>query len=408
MRVSLSPSTAKTWTRCHGSVDMRNKVKTEKSEAQVRGTVADKLLEVRVRRLDNCVSPRVEGDDEAEEEALKELGVEDIQAVDVAMQYLAKREEEVGPLMIWTQHKIQILADQVGYVDLILWAPLEGMLETIDYKHGAGRPVFPEENEQLTMGDVFFKGIDRTLIQQHVHTIIQPNYHGHKEPVLTTEVPKDKLIEQKTRILANMLEIRTGSREFVPGEAQCLSCSGKPVCVPLAEHVLTPLGVDFRGMEETAESGVIGSGAEEISTQDAASVLTLTPLIRGFLTAVDRHANLSAKAGATYPGMKLVKTNSRKSWRLSDPETLDMLKTLETVDGTFVDIDMLATVKPLTPTQATRWFANKLNDKSRKFLEDSIVTRPGGVKLVPDIASEDEVVIDVMRVFDDLTSNSGE
>jgi hypothetical protein len=234
---TLAPSARVRWGNCPGSVREEAQYPEEPSgPAAVDGTHSHTLLE-------KCIAttkPAADfiGELLSDHEGNFKVDAERAERVQIALAYIVKRLQELGPdcRVLSEQrvdpHLLTGRTDQSGTVDIRLIAP--GFIEIIDYKDGI-TPVAAEGNLQMlqyAVGSVaeLMKQYDLKLIPDCMIrlTIIQPKLRVKGlEPISSWEFSSARLQEEVLKLVQQGAACDDPNAPLVPGDEQCKYCRAK-------------------------------------------------------------------------------------------------------------------------------------------------------------------------------------
>jgi hypothetical protein len=288
-----------------------------------------------------------------------------IWACDVMIGYIRRRLEELGATAkdglppdvrvdLEEQCNLGFLGreDLGGTVDVRITQML-GIVEIVDYKHGRGVAVYPEENPQLLIyaggGDC---GLEDGCGDARL-TIVQPRC-AENEAIASWDPPggvayvRDWL---RTVLVPAAEACEAEHVNLVPGPTQCKWCRCMPFCDAAAEAATQLALTEFNDLDaqeglptpnEVAERFVI------MAPERVAQFLGLAPLLDAAVKAATKRAMDLLRSGAPVPGFKLVASQSKRRWvadaeeklagkrvpkRVSHKQTLVSFTMLEKAEG---------------------------------------------------------------------------
>jgi len=316
-------SSADRWLNCPGSVKLSEIVPPQPSSVYAQeGTAAHKLGEL-------CLMNNNNPSDYADQEITLDDGSkyfvnEDmVEAVTVYVDYVRSR-AKLGELFIETQFSLAFVHDEMfGTNDACVYSDMLGMLEVIDYKHGAGIAVSPEENTQLA-----YYGLGAANVQdlhpdsQIKLTIFQPRAAG--EPIkswVTTVGYLDKFAKVlKKGVEACQKETTTvyldpkhfKQEKVITGDLNrgewCRFCPAQTICPKFIEGLQEVAKAEFKDEE------IILPEPDSLKPVDIKKVLDFAPVISSWLKAVESYAFNELERGQSIDGYKLVKKRANRKW----------------------------------------------------------------------------------------------
>jgi hypothetical protein len=293
----LSPSAAKRWLACPGSVALGSEVVDPGSRAADEGTAGHALFERSIRLGKR---PRFWQDDIIEGVKVTTEMVEWVtSAVEWVKEYLRANPNSI----VYTEEKVVIGpaigvgADECyGTCDLFILTPTE--LVVFDLKLGYV-PVEVEDNPQL---ELYALGFHRDMggLFEHVRLVIhQPRAGGPKEVV----VPFEALVEKaRTTYGPGARAALQPGAKLSPVEEACRWCPAAALCPALQSEAIEMARAEF-GSYDT------------ISKEQMLTVLDKAEIIETALKAVRSQAMKLLALGQDVPGWKLVAGNKRRAWK---------------------------------------------------------------------------------------------
>lgn len=366
MHLRYSPSGAKRWLKCPGSLNVERRDGDNESEYSSRGTILHTVAENCVRDSTDpmdLVGQSFEGYTLTEEDATH---VKDY--CDTVKRWVAFANYDADPLLEqFVEHPE--LENFGGTIDCLIDTP--NMIVIVDFKAGMGVYVDPVENPQLMsyMCCVREPGDTREMWV----VVVQPAALG--KPRRSWQVTHEQLdaFEQEVK---NAIDIDKSGVDLVVLDdgKHCQFCPRMAVCPELERTVAEIYSCYLEGGTITPER--------------MAELITLKPVITAFFRAMEQKAIAYLEEGTTLvPGFKLVDGKGRRKWTASEEEVIDLLR-----EKGF-DVDDLPRKLP-TPTQVAKVFG-------LEAVEGVSEQPDSGVKLVPE--SHAAVGVDqasVQRMFE--------
>ena len=196
------------------------------------------------------------------------------------------------------------IPDGFGTVDF--WAlSNDGRLHVVDYKYGRGIRVPVINNPQLRIYALgVIAQLDNPEAVKSVTTVIyQPR---QREPIVRgVTVEASELLTWADEVLRPAASATTAPfAERIPGEEQCIWCPARGSCGALADWM------DRRVLRAFASETSDGT----MSLTVMGEVLQNEPTVKSWLVSVRKSAIAHAQHGAKIPGMKLVTKRGRRKW----------------------------------------------------------------------------------------------
>ena len=209
------------------------------------GTRAHECLEYLLRNRDKRLA--------AADFLRKKYGMQMVIHAETALKYVDKVLAARPGAILLIEQKCDLPTfepDQYGTVDIAIVEP-EGRLEIIDYKYGAGIPVFPKENKQLTYYAI---GLAHRLgykFRSVRLTIVQP-----RRPIVNPKDPQASMFirswDTDVRYLKAWLDLfedgmaaakRPGAKLWAGDH--CRFCDAKPTCPEFKNAAKRRVADDF-------------------------------------------------------------------------------------------------------------------------------------------------------------------
>jgi len=292
---------------CPGSVALCDTVPEQSpSSYALEGTQAHEVLEAIVR-------VQLSGNDGAviaENEGVLKAAPKDMNdAVDVAFDYIGDLVEQTPFVIVERQMELpsEIAPGEVGgTVDYAFYFKDEGLVEVIDYKHGAGVPVEVKGNKQariyaLEIIWANFWRFDRVKL-----TIIQPRAFHPDGPIRSEVLSVAEMLDFHADVEQAILAAQRPDAPLVVGEEQCRWCPAKLICPAREKLALELTQNDFAGVTTVAPGSM--------SPEKIGDILSKKDMVIDWLKAVEEEGYRLAMSGTEIPGQKLVDAIGRRSW----------------------------------------------------------------------------------------------
>lgn len=280
---------------CPGSVRLSKGLSSIESPEATLGNRAHDLGEIWIK---NNACPK---------NKFQDLGQEDFDAVEVYVDFVNSLlgDRNDPDLRYWVEHRFsleEIYPGLYGTVDFAVYSKRHEKLVVVDYKHGAGLPVEAKENPQLQ-----YYGVGAMLelnlpVKSVELVVVQPRSQHRDGPIRkwqTTpqalQVFLDQLISDAKKTEAKDAPLKEGS--------WCRFCPAAAKCPKLRERSLTLV-------KENSFSP-----SQAYSPEALSDVLSMLPVIEGWIKNVKAFAAFEAQAGRVPPGWKIVAKRANRKWK---------------------------------------------------------------------------------------------
>ena len=341
---------------CPGSVKLCKTMPNQTSAYAEEGTRAHALAE---QRLKLGQWPK----------NLPDYPQEMVDAVSVYVDYIDKKMKKLSghpKSRRLLEHKFHVPKLHEGFrgtSDALIYDGELEHLDVIDYKHGAGVPVSPEENLQLMYYGI---GAMMTLgspVKSVTLTIIQPRY-STEEAIKSWDIDPETLREFSVVVLDAIKATEDPKAPLVTGD-HCRWCSAKPICPTLRKEA------EIAMKEEFALAAL-----PKLDQDTLGELLSKLETVEDWAKGVREFAYQQAKLGQAPTGYKLVPKIARRQW--VDP--IMAAKKFETAINSSIVRDLMTDPELKSPAQV-----EKILGKSQKELIDSLtVSISSGDTLVPE------------------------
>lgn len=247
-----------------------------------------------------------------------------------------------------------------GTADCILAG--DGVLHVIDYKHGAGVPVSPVENDQMKLyalgAYAMFEIIeDISTVRM---SIVQPRIQAEPE---TWEIPLEQLLDEAQKRIKPLAQLAwEGKGNLNPGEKQCRWCRAYPRCKAW-EAKFGPLA-DFKPLPDP----------QIMNDQELGAWLSKLQGLPKYVKDLEEAAHAALLRGETIPGWKLIEGRSTRAWT-------DQPAAFQAMQASGISDSLLYERTPISLTAAEKLMGKKA------FAEvcGSFTCKPAGApKLAPE------------------------
>lgn len=330
----LSPSSAKRWINCPGSVNACANLPNKSSVFADEGRRAHAFSET--AGLQGLYAHEVPG--------IEPAMIPHVQLYldtlwwDYAVAYQADPSVEIR----WEKrYALPFLpGEQFGTTDGLLWSASQKILRVYDLKYGAGVPVDPEENEQaiLYAGGAAY---DLRLFEGPSFTveiiIVQPRAPHEKGPVRRWRLSSADLSRRLEEMRIAAERTYEADAPLVPGE-WCRFCAKSGICEAQDRLNVERITAAFGPVDTPPPVRIEG----ETDAQRIARYLGFFPVVKRWMDAVELQAFNLAYGGQEIPGRKLVAKRGRRAWT----EGVDVAAALRGFDLSDEDIFERSLISP--------------------------------------------------------------
>lgn len=337
----LTASGASRWMHCPPSARLEETLPDSTSEYAKEGTLAHSIAELKVRK--KFLEPMGPKAFNTRMNKLKKdpLYQEEMQTctddyldyiTGVSMQYSTRPYMAVEKKLDFSRY----VPEGFGTGDCIIIGG--NTLHVIDYKHGKGVPVSPEDNPQLKLYGLGALEAYGMLYDIHdiVLTIFQPRADG--DTVKEWSISRDDLVNWGVFAVRPLAEKAfAGEGEFHGGD-WCRFCRAKNTCRARTDQY-TALE-DFGCPNSKTETGKLPK-PPLLSDAEVGEVLTRGEDIAKWVADLKEYALTALLAGREIPGWKAVEGTSKRSW-------IDQEKAFADIAAAGIEEALLYERKPLT------------------------------------------------------------
>lgn len=306
----FSPSSAKRWVTCPGSIRLQREhpeIKPRESAYAKEGTDAHKCLEILMEERRVSKKSLARAVIRAKTEFTKEM----VKHAAETAAFLFDEHVQPGAI-VQTETKVAlpfISPDLFGTLDAGIVEEF-GTLKVWDYKFGAGIPIEAEENLQLI---VYALGLAHRFHYNFTDVtlgIIQPRAPHSAGPRRSWTISMDKLLEYVPRIKEAVDLALTPTAPCVPHEDCTRFCPVACVCEAVSSKALAQAKVDF---------GPVIPEIKDLSPEQIGRAMTAVDAIEGWVEAIRKRAlEIAIVDGKTVPGFKVVHGRGSRVW--TDPK----------------------------------------------------------------------------------------
>lgn len=306
----FSPSSAKRWIACPGSVRLSEGRPNPDSEASLHGTLCHEVAAMCLLDGSDAITHVGYISDDPKLIRLT-FQASDAGHVQVYLNYVRATVRSTFGARLLIEQKVHINEDCWGTADAVILT--NDSIEVIDLKMGSGHFVAVEGNKQLgvyaigTVGSLPFPQQDP--IRSVKLTIVQPRRpDADGNVVRSTTMTRAELNELRAETDAAIAEAKKVTARLSPGE-HCVFCLGAADCSALRDRALAVAQSVFADGKMT----MAPPDPIEMSPKHLQVVLTGIPVLEAWIAQVKKHAEAVART-TTIPGFKLVEKVGNRRW----------------------------------------------------------------------------------------------
>lgn len=356
----LGASSAHRWLLCPPSARLETKFPDTTSEAAAEGTLAHSIVETKLSRLIKGKS-RGKATKTQQENPLYSPAMEDHcdSYVDFIEELFAGAQRHSSDAILCSEMRVDYsrwVPEGFGTTDTTIIA--DDTLTVVDFKYGKGHLVEAQENPQLRLYALgALEEFGGLYDIQSVRTyIVQPR----KDSITSEDISVDALLDWAESYVKPRAEMAfKGEGEETPGDAQCLFCRAKNVCVARISWLLDALRYEFRN-------------PDLLTPEEIAAVIPKAEALASWAKGVKDYALAHAVDGEQFPGYKLVQGRSNR-------KITDDAEAIRKLLAAGCDMDKIVRLRSLTDLES---YLSK--DTIAKLLDGLIVKPEGKPTLVPD------------------------
>jgi uncharacterized protein DUF2800 len=382
----FSPSSAKRWISCPGSVRLSRLAPPQRESPYAReGTEAHECLEFIVRRYRDI--------DLAATEARKKYPTEMVDhAVNSARRLFSAdlRPSKMAKLLVESRVILRSVSHRLyGTLDYA-WIDLWGTLTVVDYKYGAGEIVLPigedgKPNPQLMLYALGIAEKHEFDFEAVKIAIIQPRvWQEDGDSVTHATVSIKQLREFQKEVKAAVKEANRPDAPLYSGD-HCKWCPALATCPEQSSKALAKANILF-----DVETGIQSAPAPlTLTAKSLPQILDACRELESWIKAVRDFAYKKAEDGEKIPGYKLVAKRAQRVW-LPGAEKMAKLRYGTEVYRQF-DPEFLS------PAQLEK----KFGDDAKKFTVNHTASVSSGFNLVSEKERGEPVESTVPFDFDE-------
>lgn len=316
---TLGASSAYRWMACPGSVrasvGAENTQSIYAAEGSAAHAVGDRALKDGRKTAFNYVGDTIEIGEHA-----FEVDDEMAEAVDVYVSAVRAAIEEGGPgSIVLLEHGFTLhLLDPrfYGTNDAIVYQRKFKRLKVFDYKHGAGVPVFPEENKQLKYYGLGALMVLDVPIDEIELIIVQPRADA-EHPVKSWTTNFEALWAYGAELVAAAAKTDVPGAELVTGD-HCRFCPVLATCPKVRDEAFETAGAHF----DDDGGDMVFDDVDTLGENRIAILMERAGRIEDWVKAVRARAHLLATEGRGPAGYKLVDKRARRKWKYDAPDLI--------------------------------------------------------------------------------------
>ena len=360
----LSPSGAKKWLACPGSVEMEMHIPEKPSTYANEGTTAHALAELKINHALKRIANVAYGKKKKALNADHDMETYTDEYRDYVMELWESASAADADAEIYVEKKLNLsewVPEGFGTGDVVI--VMKGYLHIVDLKYGQGVKVEAEDNPQLKL--YALGALAEQDFLYDITTVLATIYQPRLDHIATAVYTADYLREWGEKTVRPQAEkAYQGITEYSCGK-HCDDgfCKARPVCKAYADNKLDIARYEFRHPNLLTE--------EEIS-----DILDRTDSIVKWATLVKDYAlDQAVSCGTKFPGYKIVEGRSNRTWAESEEVIGAEIEKLG------FDKDVIMPRKLLTITGIEKLLGKK---KFKDEIEKYTVKPQGKPTLVPE------------------------
>ena len=324
-----SPSGAKTWINCPGSLKLSEGIEDTTSRYAQEGTAAHALAEKCLKEnmdADAYIAEIIINDDGSKFEVTKEMAA----AVQIYLDFVRREVEKYPSAILGVEKKVKVkgFKDGIekqgiyGTADAVIIEPL-GICHVIDFKYGQGVQVDAKRNYQMMIYSLAAMDIDCSEIKM---SVVQPRGRDKVTPdgiTTYTMTPEDLLFFKDNILIPAAIKAESGKPEFKRDpdpDGWCKWCKAKCKCPEFQNDIEEKTGVPMKGNTPITEIDL--PAPEDLTTEQIRNILDASSLLSMYIDSVKNYASQKIRNGEDVPGYKLVEGKKYRQW--SDPGKLKL------------------------------------------------------------------------------------
>lgn len=277
---------------CPGSVKLQEQAPPQKeSPYAAEGTRAHNVCEAKLLQDEDALS--------AAFEACEKAG-DDLNEVDIHTSVYVKHCDPILDEASKYGIETKLVLDEEVFGTADCYALVGRVLHVIDYKHGAGVIVSPQENKQgLTYAALVFMDDNVDIAEDDVDhviiTIVQPR--GQGVPIQHWGTTTERVVAHMHEVDAAINSSKLDKPPVALGD-HCKFCTAKLICPAM----------------EAAKRGVCEYDSRDIPADQLEHLLTEAKALEGYIKDLFTYAYNRIEAGESVPGWKLTAGRRTRVW----------------------------------------------------------------------------------------------
>ena len=320
----LSPSAAKRWMACPGSLRLCAGIPYQSSTYADEGSVAHAVAEAVLREASGTAAAYVGRYGLAGKNGVKIVTADKAKGFSQAHRIT---QEMAAAVQIYIDHVRSLPGDTrvieakvsaeayapgvYGTADAIIVDPFE-TLYVCDYKHGAGVPVYPEENPQAM---IYALGAlaEYDMECENVEIIIVQPRADEERPIKSWRISTEDLRKWGQNELAEAVARTMKPDAPVCAGEHCRFCPAQPKCPAIAQEALAVAQQEFSPVAIPAK---ISLPSPELMTDDQISKMLhfAENILSPWIKEVTGYVQNRMEQGYKLPDWKLVRKRSIRKW----------------------------------------------------------------------------------------------
>ncbi len=372
----ISPSAAKRWIACPGSVRLTEDFPDRGSKYAEEGTFAHSVCETLLRHYVEKIAPSRKKAELAALKANKWYSDELMEYCKIYVDLVkatykdALKKDPSAVLDIEVKLDLgNFIPDGFGTADAVII--YNDTICVFDFKYGRGVRVEAEGNPQMRIyaGGALVAYHDLFDIKRVVTTIVQPRVENG---ISSEEISAEELLKYCAGVIWPAADAAyRGVQEFRPGD-HCRFCPANGQCAAQLEE------------NKAMVQKMFAPEPMLMTEEQIVEVLTNAPQIEKWLKAVKDYALDAALGGIEFPGMKLVAGRSTRSY--SDEEAL-----LDSLHDAGVEDALIYERNLLSPAKLEKLLGKK---EYGRIAAPYVTVAPGKPTLVPETDKRDRLTPD--------------
>lgn len=259
--------------------------------------------------------------------------------------------------------------EAAGYCDIMIHSPAAKILYVIDYKHGAGVYKSAEGNTQIMQygaGALYDEHpkVSKADVDQVVLVIVQPRAISAGSTIREHRVTPADLTSYLVVLNNAVIEHLKPNSPLMPGDTWCQFCDANTTCPAREAKALQAVGATFNQLKAVSLSEFLPA-PEGMDMDRLGHIRLWGPLLKKWLSDVEKHCYQMARDGHHIPGAKLVTASPKRKYFHGDTETAKRISVLADIP---IDDLYKKTLLPLTKTEpmVRKAFASRAGKGGKK------------------------------------------